>query len=115
MHGKNVRVKNESKNCFQRIIRLIRQRKYVALMLGSRKTHRVKRCYGKRQLGRPKLRRKNNKLMFRKTEWEGENCFDLAELRDKWRALVNREIKFGCYKMGGGGNLLGLSSIKLII
>jgi hypothetical protein len=26
--------------------------------------------------------------MFRKTEWEGENSFDVAELRDKWRALV---------------------------
>jgi len=41
--------------------------------------------------------------MFRKTECEEENCFDLAEFRDKWRAIVIREIDFGCYKMEGGG------------
>jgi hypothetical protein len=68
-------------------------------MSGRRKAHRVRRCYGKRQLGRTKRGRKNNKLMFRKTEWEDENSFDLTELRDKWGALENREINFGFYKM----------------
>jgi len=70
----------------QRITRLIIQRRHVARMWGSIKANRVRRCYGKRQLGRPKRRWKNNQMMFRKPEWEEENCFDLAELRDKWRA-----------------------------
>jgi hypothetical protein len=32
--------------------------------------------------------------MFMKTEWEGENCFDLAEQKDKRGTLLNRKIRF---------------------
>jgi hypothetical protein len=45
---------------------------------------------GKRSLGRPRRRWVDNiKIDFREMEWGGMDWIDLAEDRDKSRALVN--------------------------
>jgi hypothetical protein len=45
---------------------------------------------GKRRLGRPILRRVDNiKMDLKETGWDGMDWIDLAQDRDKWRALVN--------------------------
>jgi hypothetical protein len=44
----------------------------------------------KRPLGRPRRRWVNNvKLHLREIGWDGMDWIDLAQDRDKWRALVN--------------------------
>jgi hypothetical protein len=46
---------------------------------------------GKRPLGRPRRRRVDNinKMDLREIGWDGMDSIDLAEDRDRWRALVN--------------------------
>ena len=45
---------------------------------------------GRRPLGRPMYRWENNiKMDFREVGWEGMHCIDMAQDRDRWRALVN--------------------------
>jgi hypothetical protein len=45
---------------------------------------------GKRPLGRPRRRRKdNNKMELREIGWGGIDLIDLAQDRDQWTALVN--------------------------
>jgi hypothetical protein len=45
---------------------------------------------GKRPLGRPRLRWKdNNKVNLTEIGWGGMDWIDLAQDRDQWRALVN--------------------------
>jgi hypothetical protein len=45
---------------------------------------------GKRPLGRPRLRWVDNiKMDLREIGWDGVNRIDMAQDRDKWRALVN--------------------------
>jgi hypothetical protein len=45
---------------------------------------------GKRPLGRPRHRWENNtKMAIQAVEWGGMDWIDLAQDRDKWRALVN--------------------------
>jgi hypothetical protein len=44
----------------------------------------------KRPLGRPRRRWVDNiKMDLRKAGWGGMDCIDLAQDRDRWRALVN--------------------------
>jgi hypothetical protein len=44
----------------------------------------------KKPLGRPRRRWVNNiKINLRETGWDGMDWIDLAQNRDKWRALVN--------------------------
>jgi hypothetical protein len=44
---------------------------------------------GRRPLGRPRRRREDNiKIDLREVGWEGADWIDLAQDRDKWRALV---------------------------
>jgi hypothetical protein len=51
---------------------------------------------GKRPLGRPRRRWKdNNKMDLQEVGWGGSmDWIDLAQDRDRWRALVNRVMKF---------------------
>jgi hypothetical protein len=45
---------------------------------------------GKSPLGRPRRRRVNNtKMNLREIGWDGIDWVDLAQDRDRWRALVN--------------------------
>jgi hypothetical protein len=49
----------------------------------------------KRPLGRPRRRWVDNiKMDIREIEWSGVDWIDMAQDRDKWRALVNTEVKF---------------------
>jgi hypothetical protein len=50
---------------------------------------------GKTPLGRPRRRWVNNiKMDLREIGWGGMGCINLAQDRDKWRALVNMVINF---------------------
>jgi len=52
---------------------------------------------GKRPLGRPRHRRKDNiKMNLLEADWIG-----LAQHRDRWWLLVNAVMKFGFHKMWG--------------
>jgi hypothetical protein len=45
---------------------------------------------GKSPLGRPRRRGVDNiKMDLREIGWDGMDCIDLAQDRDRWRALVN--------------------------
>jgi hypothetical protein len=49
----------------------------------------VRKPEGRRPLGRPRCRwEDNNKMDLREVGWEGINWTDLAQDRDRWRALV---------------------------
>jgi hypothetical protein len=54
---------------------------------------------GKRPLGRPIHRWKNNiKMDLREVGWGGLDWIDLAQDRDQWRALVNTVMNLGSSK-----------------
>jgi hypothetical protein len=49
----------------------------------------VEKPEGRRPLGRPRRRWEDNiKMDFREVGWGGVDCIDLAQDRDRWRALV---------------------------
>jgi hypothetical protein len=51
---------------------------------------------GKRPFGRHRPRGEDNsKMNLREVVWRGLNWIDLAQDRDRWRALVNSVMKFG--------------------
>jgi hypothetical protein len=58
---------------------------------------------GKRTLGRSTRRRADNiKMDLGKTVWGGVDWIDLAQDRNKWKALVNSVMNlFGFHKMMG--------------
>jgi hypothetical protein len=65
---------------------------HVARMGAKRNAYRilVGKPEGKRPLGRPRHRwADNNKMDLREIGWDGMDCLDLAQDRDRWRALVN--------------------------
>jgi hypothetical protein len=76
--------------------RKIRWAGHVARMGDRRDAYRVLmgRPWGKRQLGRPRCRWEDNiKWVIKK--WDGDmDWIDLAEDRDRWRALANAIMKF---------------------
>jgi hypothetical protein len=65
---------------------------HVARMGGKRNAHRilVGTPEGKRPLGRTRRRWVDSiKIDLREIGWDGMNFIDLAQDRDRWRALVN--------------------------
>jgi hypothetical protein len=55
----------------------------------------VGKLEGKRPLGRPRRSWEDNiKMDLQEIEWEGTDWIDLAQNRDRWRALVNAVMKF---------------------
>jgi hypothetical protein len=81
----------------QNIIRVIKSRRmrwagHVARMGEKRGAYRilVGSPEGRRQLGRPKRRWEDNiKMDLQEVGWVGMGWIDLAQNRDRWRALVN--------------------------
>jgi hypothetical protein len=59
---------------------------------------------GKISLGRPARRWKDNiKSDLGEIAWEGMNLVNVAQDRDRWRALMNTVINF--VSTGGGGDI----------
>jgi hypothetical protein len=83
--------------CSPGIIRIIKSRRTrwagnVARMGEKRNEYRilVGKSKGKRPLGRPRRRWKDNiRIDLREILWGGMDWIDLAQDRDQWRALVN--------------------------
>jgi hypothetical protein len=79
--------------CSPSIIRIIKSRRmrwtgHVAQVGVKRNAYRI--LVGKRPLGRPRCRWKNNiRMDLREIGWGGMDWIDLAQDRDQWRALVN--------------------------
>jgi hypothetical protein len=54
----------------------------------------VGKAEGKRPLRRPRRRWEDNiEMNLRELEWDSMGCIDLAQVRNKWRALVNMVMK----------------------
>jgi hypothetical protein len=57
---------------------------------------------GKKPFGRPRRRWEDNiKMHPQEVGWEGMAWSDVAQERDRWRALVNAVMKRGFHKMRG--------------
>jgi hypothetical protein len=90
---------NEDNNLYSTpsIIRMIKSKMmrwagHVARMGEKRNAYRilVGKPEGKRPLGRPRRRWADNiKIDLREIGWDGMDWIDVAQDRDRWRALVN--------------------------
>ena len=69
---------------------------HVARMVEGRGVHRVLvgKPEGKRPLGRPRRRWEDNIKMDLREVGEGGDWMELAQDRDRWRALVNTVMNF---------------------
>ena len=81
---------------FLNIVRVVKSRRmgragHVARMVEGRVVHRVLvgKPAGKRPLGRPRRRWEDNIKMDLREEGGGGDWMELAQDRDRWRALVN--------------------------
>jgi len=74
----------------------MRWRGHVARMGEGRGVHRVlvEKPEGKRPLGRPRRRWEDNIKMDLREVRGGGDRMELAQDRDRWRALVNAVMKF---------------------
>jgi hypothetical protein len=90
------------------IIRQIKSRRkrwagHVARMGKERNVYRVLmgKPEGKRPLGRPRRRWEDGiRMDLREIDWGGVDWIQLAQDRDRWRALVNTAITFGFWRHG---------------
>jgi len=87
--------------CLPNIVRVVKSRRmrwvgHVAHMGEERGVHRVLvgKPEGKRPLGRPRRRWEDNITMDLREVGGGGNWLELAQDRDRWRALVNRVMNF---------------------
>jgi hypothetical protein len=78
------------------IFRMIKPRRmkwagHVARFGAKRNAYRilVGKPEGRRPLGRPRCRWVDNIKILREIGWDGMDWIDLAQDRDRWRALVN--------------------------
>ena len=83
------------------IVRVVKSRRmrwavHVARMGESRGVHRVLvgKPEGKRPLGRPRRRWEDNIKMYLKEVRGGGDWMELAQNRNRWRALVNTVMNF---------------------
>jgi len=91
------------------IVRVVKSRTmrwvgHVARMGLDRVVYRVLvgRPEGKRSLGRPRRRWDNNiKMNIQEVVGGCEDCMELAQDRDRWRALVSTVMNYRVPKMGG--------------
>ena len=91
------------------IVRVVKSRRmrwagHVARMGQGRGVHRVLvgKPEGKRTLGRPRCRWEGNiKMDLQEVEWGCEEWMELAQDRDRWRALVSTVMNLGVPKMRG--------------
>jgi hypothetical protein len=77
--------------------RMMRCAGHVALIVEKRNVCKilVGKPEGKRPLGRPRCKWMDNiKMGLRETGWRGIDWINLAQNRDKWRALVNSVPNF---------------------
>jgi hypothetical protein len=81
------------------IIRVIKSRGMRLVGIIARMGHEkfiqtlVGKHEGKRQIGRPRRRWEDNVTMPLFSKWEDLYWINLAEIRDQWRALVNKFMK----------------------
>jgi hypothetical protein len=62
----------------------------------------VGRPEGRRQLGRPRRRWEDDiKMDFQEVGWGGFDWIDMAQDRDRWRAVVSAVMNFGFHKTRG--------------
>jgi hypothetical protein len=92
LHNKELYALYSSPNIIQVIkSRRLRWAGHVARMGERRRVYwaLVGKPEGRRPLGRPRRRREDNiKMDLREVGWEGADWIDLAQDRDRWRALV---------------------------
>ena len=87
-----------------RRMRWVRWVRHVARIGEGRGVYRVlvRKPEGKRQLGRPRLRWENNiKMDLREVGGGCEDWMELAENRDRWRALVGTVMNLRVPKTRG--------------
>jgi hypothetical protein len=105
--------------------RIMRWAGHVARMGEKRGAYRilVGRPEGRRPLGRPRRRWENNiQVALLEVGWVGMNWIELAQDRDRWRAVVNGVTNYGFHKVRGISSLAekllasqeGLCSMELV-